>query len=147
MTLFYAVFPEQKISDKTSQNKDLSQHCFVQWQRELNKQHRLFHCVRSAYVIARSCLIRGPQKILCTFGEKEHTSKRVGIIACNNVISKVQCATHRRELTPYERMHCILHIMRIPFREILTSLRSSEWHKTFAKHNDTIRHVRYQTLK
>ena len=37
--------------------------------------------------------IRGPQKILCTFGEKEHTSKRVSIIACNNVISKVQCAT------------------------------------------------------
>ena len=37
--------------------------------------------------------IRGPQKILCAFGEKEHTSKRVSIIACNNVISKVQCAT------------------------------------------------------
>ena len=37
--------------------------------------------------------IRGPQKILCTFGEKEHTSKRVSIIACNNVISKAQCAT------------------------------------------------------
>ena len=40
--------------------------------------------------------IRGPQKILCTFGEKEHTSKRVSIIACNNVISKVQCATRVR---------------------------------------------------
>ena len=43
---------------------------------------------------------RGPQKILCTFGEKAHTSKRVSIIACNNVISKVQCATHRPEGTP-----------------------------------------------
>ena len=69
---------------------------------------------------------RGPRGILCTRGEKAHTSKRVSVIACDNVISKVQCATHRRERTPYERMHCILHIMRIPFREILTSLRSSE---------------------
>ena len=46
--------------------------------------------------------IRGPQKILCTFGEKEHTSKRVSIIACNNVISKVQCATHRPEGIPFD---------------------------------------------
>ncbi len=36
--------------------------------------------------------IRGPRGILCTRGEKVHTSKRVSIIACNNVISKVQCA-------------------------------------------------------
>ena len=56
----------KKISDKTSQNKDLSQ-CDI--------------------AISQ---IRGPQKILCTFGEKEHTSKRVSIIACNNAISKVQ---------------------------------------------------------
>ena len=72
----------KKISDKTSQNKDLSQHCFVQWQR---------------------AKIRGPQKILCTFGEKEHTSKRVNIIACNNVISKAQCAPCGRVslLLPY----------------------------------------------
>ena len=62
----------KKISDKTSQNKDLSQ-CDI--------------------AISQ---IRGPQKILCTFGEKEHTSKRVSIIACNNVISKVQCATRVR---------------------------------------------------
>ena len=33
---------------------------------------------------------RGPRGILCTRGEKAHTSKRVSIIACNNVISKVQ---------------------------------------------------------
>ena len=36
--------------------------------------------------------IWGPRGILCTRGEKAHTSKRVSIIACNNVISKVQCA-------------------------------------------------------
>ena len=35
---------------------------------------------------------RGPSGILCTRGEKAHTSKRVSIIACNNVISKAQCA-------------------------------------------------------
>ena len=35
---------------------------------------------------------RGPRGILCTRGEKAHTSKRVSVIACDNVISKVQCA-------------------------------------------------------
>ncbi len=47
--------------------------------------------------------IRGPRGILCTRGEKEHTSKRVSIIACNNVISKTKCATRTRlcRRTPY----------------------------------------------
>ena len=36
--------------------------------------------------------IWGPRGILCTRGEKAHTSKRVSIIACNNVISKAKCA-------------------------------------------------------
>ena len=36
--------------------------------------------------------IRGPRGILCTRGEKEHTSKRVSVIVPDNVISKVQCA-------------------------------------------------------
>ena len=40
--------------------------------------------------------IRGPRGILCTRGEKEHTSKRVSIIARNNVISKTKCATCAR---------------------------------------------------
>ena len=66
----------KKISDKTSQNKDLSQ------------------CDSDS--VLSQIRIRGPKKILCTFGEKEHTSKRVSIIACNNVISKVQCATRVR---------------------------------------------------
>ena len=35
----------------------------------------------------------GPRGILCTRGEKEHTSKRVSIIACDNAISKEKCAT------------------------------------------------------
>ena len=76
-----------------------------------------------------------PKRYFCTFGEKAYTSKRVSVIACNNVISKaklsgtprdtvysrgkgahkqkgehyrsnnaiskVQCATHLPEETPY----------------------------------------------
>ena len=44
-----------------------------------------------------------PKRYFCTFGEKEHTSKRVSIIACNNVISKTKCATRTRlcRRTPY----------------------------------------------
>ena len=52
----------------------------------------LFYSVQRTYVIARSCPLWGPQKILCTFGEKAHTNKRVSVIACDNSISKVQCA-------------------------------------------------------
>ena len=40
------------------------------------------------YVIARS--YRGPRGILSTRGEKEHTSKRVSVIASDNVISKAK---------------------------------------------------------
>ena len=40
---------------------------------------------------------RGPRGILCTRGEKAQTSKRVSVIACDNVISKAQFATHLPE--------------------------------------------------
>ena len=40
--------------------------------------------------------IRGPRGILCTRGEKEHTNKRMSIIAPDNAISKAQCATCAR---------------------------------------------------
>ena len=40
--------------------------------------------------------IRGPRGILCTRGEKEHTSKRVSIIAPDNAILKEKCATCAR---------------------------------------------------
>ena len=33
---------------------------------------------------------RGPRGILCTRGEKAHTSKRVSVIAPDNVISKAK---------------------------------------------------------
>ncbi len=41
--------------------------------------------------------IWGPQKILCTFGEKEHASKRASIIASDNVTSKAKCATRGQQ--------------------------------------------------
>ena len=44
-----------------------------------------------------------PRGILCTRGEKARTSKRVSVIVPDNVISKVQCATHRPEGLPYKR--------------------------------------------
>ena len=40
---------------------------------------------------------RGPRGILCTRGEKAHTSKRVSVIACDNVISKAKlCDAYTR---------------------------------------------------
>ena len=43
-------------------------------------------CLRQSVGQKRS--YRDPRGILCTRGEKEHTSKRVSVIACDNVISK-----------------------------------------------------------
>ena len=48
---------------------------------------------------------RGPRGILCTRGEKAHTSKRVSVIACDNVISKTKCATHLPEGNPFQKTH------------------------------------------
>ena len=46
----------------------------------------------SAYAI-----FRGPRGILSTRGEKAHTSKRVSVIACDNVISKAKlCDAYTR---------------------------------------------------
>ena len=47
-------------------------------------------------------IYRGPRGILCTRGERAHTSKRVSVIVPDNVISKVQCATHLPEGLPYK---------------------------------------------
>ncbi len=38
----------------------------------------------------------GPRGILCTRGEKEQTSKRASVIACDNAISKTRFATRTR---------------------------------------------------
>ena len=46
---------------------------------------------------------RGPLGILCTRGEKAQTSKRVSIIAPDNVISKAQFATRRLPISSCPR--------------------------------------------
>ena len=59
---------------------------------------------------------RGPHGILCTRGEKEHTSKRVSIIACNNVISNAKlCDVYTRIFRPPKetsKIHQILAVLR-----------------------------------
>ena len=46
---------------------------------------------------------RGPRGILCTRGEKKHTSKRVSVIVPDNAISKTKCATRTRPRTHLSR--------------------------------------------
>ena len=73
------------------------------------KNHKIL-CVPLAHIIVpltltpkvyRSVIASGntgdPKRYFCTFGEKAHTSKRESVIACDNAISKVQCATHLPE--------------------------------------------------
>ena len=57
----------------------------------------------------RFCAInyRGHRGILCTRGEKEHTSNRVSIIVCDNVVSKAKCATRTRLCR--RTLRCTLH--------------------------------------
>ena len=48
---------------------------------------------------------RGPRGILCTRGEKAHTSKSVSVIACDNVISKVQSAPRTQGFSEPAKNH------------------------------------------
>ena len=88
-----------KTADQGCFAKDKNESLFLRHKKP-DKFCRVFCCF--GRVILRN-KIRGPRGILCTRGEKEHTSKRVSIIACNNVISKAQCATRTRlrRRTPY----------------------------------------------
>ena len=61
------------------------------WGKGVCEQKTTDCCLRQSVGQKRS--YRGPRGILCTRGEKEHTSKRVSVIACDNVISKTKCAT------------------------------------------------------
>ncbi len=54
-----------------------------------------FGQVKDNYLSLRGAY-RGPRGILCTRGEKAHTSKRVSIAASDNAISKAKCATQLR---------------------------------------------------
>ena len=50
---------------------------------------------RATHFLSLRAEKRGPHGILCTRGEKAHTSIRVSIIAPDNAISKVQCAPRK----------------------------------------------------
>ena len=47
---------------------------------------------RATHFLSLRAEIMGPRGILCTRGEKAQTSKRVSVIACDNVISKAKFA-------------------------------------------------------
>ena len=76
----------------------------------------------------RFCDIQGTPKDTCTFGEKEHTSKRVSIIAPDNAISKAQCATLLRyyaNVVCYAPPH--LHQRKSPINTGLQAHRTSSF--------------------
>ena len=53
-------------------------------------------------------------RYFCTCVEKKaHTSKRVSVIACDNVISKAKCAPRGKTIPPQLRWYCLLMCFRI----------------------------------
>ena len=65
----------------------------TRWEKE-------YASVRQTFVACDDCLVKNEAY---DAEKKAHTSKRVSIIACNNVISKAQCATHLPEGIPYKK--------------------------------------------
>ena len=63
----------------------------------MSLRHHILVVIRATHFMSLRAKIRGPRGILCTRGEKAHTNKRVSVIACDNAISKAQCATHLPE--------------------------------------------------
>ena len=59
----------------------------------------------------RGVLFRGSPKDTCTFGEKEHASKRVSIIVPDNAISKTKRATRTRPRVNLQRTSKIHQIL------------------------------------
>ena len=70
------------------------------WGKGVCEQKTTDCCLRQS--VGQKISYRGPRGILCTRGEKEHTSKRVSIIACDNVISKAKLSGTPRD-TVYSR--------------------------------------------
>ena len=62
----------------------------TRWEKE-------YASVRQTFVACDDCLVKNEAY---DAEKKAHTSKRVSIIACNNVISKAQCAPRQHKL-PY----------------------------------------------
>ena len=89
------------------------------------------HCCLQQIVERRRSFLRysgNPKRYFCTFGEKEHTSKRVSIIAPDNAISKAQCATLLRyyaNVVCYAPPH--LHQRKSPMNTGLQAHRTSSF--------------------
>ena len=66
----------------------------------------LLYVVPCKALMSLRSINRGPRGILCTRGEKAHTSKRVSVIAGDNAISKAQCAPYIPEELPYVLKLC-----------------------------------------
>ena len=90
-TLRDTVYPWGGGANEQKTNKRKNE--FVWSKQDLRRNSRRF---RECFSVRSTLLLRaetrGPQKILLSFGEKAHTSKRVSVIVPDNVISKVQCA-------------------------------------------------------
>ena len=90
-------------------------------------------------------LLSSPRKILLYLrGEKAQTSKRVSIIACNNVISKEQCAPWWQELSASCQGHTSRH-RRIAFADrqkhriiAFQGVPSGRFSRRFAPQNDIV---------
>ena len=62
----------------------------------------------------RDTILQTHARYFCTCVEKKaHTSKRVSVIACDNAISKVQCAPRGKTIPPQPRWYCLLMCFRI----------------------------------
>jgi len=75
---------------------------------------------------SRAIIYRGPRGILCTRGEKEHTSKKVSIVAPDNAISKAKCATCETAAPPNSPLHAPLTRVNSPVPAVRRMLSFSE---------------------
>ena len=70
--------------------------------------HKLSHTTKTAHHLdARFLKYGDPKRYFCTFGEKEHTSKRASIIASDNVTSKAKCATRGQQGSSTAKRKCV----------------------------------------
>ena len=67
----------------------------TRWEKE-------YASARQTFVACDDCLVKNEAY---DAEKKAHTNKRVSVIACDNAISKVQCAPHRPEGNPFHKTH------------------------------------------
>ena len=96
-------------------------------------EHKTTDC-RLRQSVGQKRSYRGPRGILCTRGEKKHASKRVSIIACDNVISKAKCATCGRGCSAL----FVLFIFFITLQSFLLNKHAAQRHVTNCFFDQTI---------